>query len=203
MPNVLLPAISVDLARELVRESHLDLATEGGRRRGGAPKAGPRRRLGKAGAAIEVNSVDETRPARCRKRQIESRHRTRMSMGPSVGIPRASLVVDPGGDVGGVEADEAPDFEVGDAAFGDEAADVARAGPEMLCELVDGDEGGYRLGQRMLLLGSSRWTSPRTPYRRPFATWARDKKSQRTPLPPTSPVRRLPPMGRGGHDLRR
>ena len=48
--------------------------------------------------------------------------------------------VDPGVDVGGVEAEEVAPLDVGDAAFVDEAADVADLDAEALRDSVDVDE---------------------------------------------------------------
>jgi hypothetical protein len=57
--------------------------------------------------------------------------------------------VDPGVDVGGVEANEVAPFDEGDAAFLDEAADVADLDAEALGHGGDVDEvaGGIGLGQ--------------------------------------------------------
>lgn len=48
-----------------------------------------------------------------------------------------TVVIEPGCDVCGVEADEASDSDDGDAVFGDEAADVADAGVELFGEAGD------------------------------------------------------------------
>lgn len=50
--------------------------------------------------------------------------------------------LDPVFDVVGVEADEVADLEVGDAAFGDEAADVALVDAEAVGDVFESDEWG-------------------------------------------------------------
>jgi hypothetical protein len=55
-------------------------------------------------------------------------------------------VVDPGVDLGGVEADEVAPLDVGDAPFMDEAADVADLDAEALGDGGDVDEVGCGLG---------------------------------------------------------
>ena len=50
-----------------------------------------------------------------------------------------SVVVNPDADLGRVEADEAPDFDVRNSAFGDEPAHMADTGTEEIRKLVDGE----------------------------------------------------------------
>ena len=50
--------------------------------------------------------------------------------------------VDPGVDLGGVEAEEVAPLDEGDAAFGDEASDVADVDAEVAGELGDGEQVG-------------------------------------------------------------
>lgn len=56
------------------------------------------------------------------------------------------MLVEPAGNLGGVEADELADLQVRDSAFGDEPADVAGGNAELLGKLVDGEEVGDGLG---------------------------------------------------------
>jgi len=44
------------------------------------------------------------------------------------------VLVEPAGDLGGVEVDELADLQVGDAPFGDEAADVTGGDAELLAD---------------------------------------------------------------------
>ena len=48
--------------------------------------------------------------------------------------------VDPGGDLGGVEAEEVAPLDVGDALLVDEAADVTDIDAELLCDVADADK---------------------------------------------------------------
>jgi len=70
-------------------------------------------------------------------------------------------------DLGGVEADEVTNFDVGDSPFGDEASDVANAGGELLGELFDGEELGGAVGGhggffRLRVLSVGAWLIPAT-----------------------------------------
>ena len=57
-----------------------------------------------------------------------------------------SSTIEPGGDLGRVEADQPPNLQVWHPSLGDEPADVADAHPEPLGELVDGEELGQGVG---------------------------------------------------------
>jgi len=75
------------------------------------------------------------------------RHQTKS---PTLGKERADSIVarslgmpstiEPGGDLGRVEADQPPDLQIGHPSLGDKPANVANAHPEPLGELVDGEE---------------------------------------------------------------
>jgi hypothetical protein len=48
--------------------------------------------------------------------------------------------VDPGGDLGGVEAEKVAPFDVGDPSFVDEASDVADVDAELVGDVADADK---------------------------------------------------------------
>ena len=56
------------------------------------------------------------------------------------------MAVEPVGDLRGVKADEAADFEVGDSSFGDQATDMSGGDPKLVGDLVDGEEVGKWVG---------------------------------------------------------
>ena len=88
--------------------------------------------------------------------------------------------VDPGVDVGGVEADEVAPLDVGDAAFVDEAANVADLDAEALCDGRDVDEVADGLE---VVHGAVSWVSVvsfHSPAKRVTAT-KRDKESGKSP----------------------
>jgi hypothetical protein len=57
-----------------------------------------------------------------------------------------TCVVEPGGDVSRVEADEPADLEEGDSSLGDQATDVADGDAKLVGDLVDGEEVGEWVG---------------------------------------------------------
>src|SRR4051794_2593339 len=65
------------------------------------------------------------------------RHSRRRDSPASRGVGSAARVVEPGFDLARLEAEQMPPLEIGDASFGDEAADVADLNAEASSDLVD------------------------------------------------------------------